>query len=144
MFTSTTTKPEGEGGEVLGNASDIHLYTGYKANTFIFPGSLAPYRRVVMVISHFLLSRRTAGLAVLATRRTKTASNSTCRAIGSVPRIPVLICLNTLPPKDHVAALKKENEIPASCGPLRKFGFDSMFEYVLGFHARCDDLQQSF
>lgn len=118
-------------GEVLGNAGDFHLYTGYKANTFIFPRFFGTnIVAMVMIIPVSCFPEGQQDWLCWATTSDKNGKQFDHVGRSLRTQNPRFDLLNTLPPKDHVAALKKENENPSLMRDLFvKFGFDSMFEY---------------
>ncbi|HYR21514.1 MAG TPA: hypothetical protein VEP30_01140 [Chthoniobacterales bacterium] len=118
-------------GEVLRNAGDIHLYTGYKANTFIFPRFFGTnIVAMVMIIPISCFPEGQQDLLCWATTSDKNGKQFDHVGRSLRTQNPRFDLLNTLPPKDHVAALKKENENPSLMRDLFvKFGFDNLFEY---------------
>ena len=117
--------------EVLKNPEDIHLYTGYKANPFIFPrffGTNMVAMVLVIPMSCFPEGQRD----LLCWAATSDKSGKPFDHVGRSLRTqnPRFDLLDKLPPKDHVKALKMENENPSLRRDLLlKFGFDSFFEY---------------
>jgi hypothetical protein len=128
VYNDKTLKEKAD--EVLKNASDIHLYTGYKANTFIFPRFFGT--NIVAMVMTIPVSCFPEGQRDWLCWATTSKDGKQFDHVGRSLRTqnPRFDLLNTLPPKDHVAALKKENENPSLMRDLFvKFGFDSMFEY---------------
>ena len=117
--------------EVLKYPDELHLYTGYKANPFIFPrffGTNMVAMVLVIPISCFPEGQRD----LLCWAATSDKHGKPFDHVGRSLRTqnPRFDLLDTLPPKDHVKALKKENDNPSLRRDLLlKFGFDSFFEY---------------
>ena len=117
--------------EILKNPDDIHLYTGYKANPFIFPrffGTNIVAMVLVIPMSCFPEGQRD----LLCWAATSDKQGRLFDHVGRSLRTqnPRFDLLDTLPPKDHVKAIKNEIANPGLRRDLLvKFGFDSFFEY---------------
>jgi hypothetical protein len=116
--------------EIRQNPNDIHLYTGYQDDPFIFPrffGSNVVSMVMIVPISCFPDGQRN-WLCWANTHKGDKQFDHVGRSLRT--QNPRFDLLNTLPPKDHVAALKKESDNPSLMRDVfLKLGFDSMFEY---------------
>jgi hypothetical protein len=127
-YNATTLKEKAD--ELLKNRNDIHLYTGYQDDPFIFPrffGTNIVAMVIIIPISCFPDGQRD-WLCWAATSKDGKQFDHVGRSLRT--QNPRFDLLNTLPPKDHVAAIKKENENPRLMRDVFvKFGFDGLFEY---------------
>lgn len=129
LYNDKTFKEKAD--EVLKNPNDIHLYTGYKANPFIFPrffGTNIVAMVMVIPMSCFPDGQRDLLCWAATTGKDGKQFDHVGRSLRT--QNPRFDLLNTLPPKDHVKAIKDEMENPGLRRDLLvKFGFDNLFEY---------------
>ncbi|MEY2558749.1 MAG: hypothetical protein QOE34_2174 [Verrucomicrobiota bacterium] len=116
--------------EIRQNPNDIHLYTGYQDDPFIFPrffGSNIVSMVMIIPLSCFPDGQRN-WLAWANTRKGNQQFDHVGRSLRT--QNPRFELLNPLAPKDHVAAIKKEIDNPNLMRDLFvKLGFDNLFEY---------------
>jgi hypothetical protein len=117
--------------EIAQNPNDIHLYTGYHANPFIFPRFFGT--NIVAVVMLIPISCFPEGQRDwLFWGATIGKSGKQFDHVGRSLRTqnPRFDLLDPYPPKDHVKVLKDENANPSLMRDLFvKFGFDSFFAY---------------
>ena len=118
-------------GEVLKNPAAIHLYTGCKANPFIFPrffGTNIVAMVLVLPMSCFPEGQRDLLCWAATTDKHGKLFDHVGRSLRT--QNPRFDLLDKLPPSEHVKALQQENRNPGLRRDLLvKFGFDSFFEY---------------
>ena len=111
--------------------NDIHLYTGYHANPFIFPkffGTNIVSMVMIIPLSCFPEGQRD----WIIWRATVGKDGNQFDHVGRSLRTqnPRFDLLNTHPPKDHVNVIRAEKANPSLMRDLFvKFGFDSFFAY---------------
>jgi len=114
----------------LKDANSINLYTGYRDDPFIFPrffGTNIVSMVMIIPISCFPEGQRDWLVWATSSKGGKQIDHVGRSLRTQNPRFDLL---NTLPPKDHVAAIKNENAHPSLIRDLAlKFGMDSMFFY---------------
>jgi hypothetical protein len=117
--------------EITKSPNDIHLYTGYQANPFIFPKFFAT--NVVSVVMIIPISAFPEGQRDwLFWGATVGKNGKQFDHVGRSLRTqnPRFDLLDTHPPKDHVRVLRAEDKNPSLMRDLFvKFGFDSFFAY---------------
>lgn len=116
--------------EIRQNPNDIHIYTGYQDDPFIFPrffGSNVVAMVMIIPLSCFPETQRT-WVAWANTHKGDKQFDHVGRSLRT--QNPRFELFNPLPPKQHVAALQKEIENPGLMRDLFvKLGFDNLFEY---------------
>jgi hypothetical protein len=116
--------------EIRQNPNDIHLYTGYQDDPFIFPrffGSNVVAMVMIIPLSCFPETQRT-WVAWANTHKDGKQFDHVGRSLRT--QNPRFELFNPLPPKEHVAALQKEIDNPNLMRDLFvKLGFDNLFEY---------------
>jgi hypothetical protein len=117
--------------EILRNPNDIHLYTGYQANPFIFPkffGTNIVSMVMIIPLSSFPQGQRDWLFWGATVGKDGKQFDHVGRSLRT--QNPRFDLLDTYPPKDHVRVLKEENKNPSLMRDLFvKFGFDSFFSY---------------
>lgn len=116
--------------EIRQNPNDIHLYTGYQDDPFIFPrffGSNVVSMVMIIPLSSFPDAQRN-WICWANTHKDGKQFDHVGRSLRT--QNPRFELFNPLPPKEHVAALQKEIDHPALMRDLFvKLGFDNLFEY---------------
>ena len=127
VYNAKTLTPE----EITKNPNDIHLYTGYQANPFIFPkffGTNIVSMVMIIPISCFPEGQRDWLFWGATIGKDGKQFDHVGRSLRT--QNPRFDLLNTHAPKDHVKVLKAENANPSLMRDLFvKFGFDSFFMY---------------
>jgi hypothetical protein len=128
IYDSTSIKQKAD--EVRQNPNDIHLYTGYQDDPFIFPrffGSNVVAMVMIIPISCFPENQRN-WIAWANTHKDGKQFDHVGRSLRT--QNPRFELFNPLPPKKQVAALQKEIDNPSLMRDLFvKLGFDNLFEY---------------
>ena len=128
VYDATSIKTRAD--EIKKYPKDIHLYTGYQDDPFIFPrffGSNVVAMVMIVPTSCFLQDQR--NFVVWAnTHKDGKQIDHVGRSLRTQnPRFEIF---NPLPPKEHVAAVKKAHDNPTLKDDLFiKLGFDNFFEY---------------
>jgi hypothetical protein len=128
VYDSTSVKQRAD--EIRQNPNDIHLYTGYQDDPFIFPrffGSNVVSMVMIIPLSCFPEAQRN-WLCWANTHKDGKQFDHVGRSLRT--QNPRFELLNSLPPKEHVAAIQKEIDHPSLMRDLFvKLGFDNLFEY---------------
>lgn len=116
--------------EIRQNPNDIHLYTGYQDDPFIFPrffGTNVVAMVMIVPLSCFPENQRNF-VAWANTHKDGKQIDHVGRSLRT--QNPRFELFNPLPPKAHVAAVQKEIDNPGLMRDLFvKLGFDNLFEY---------------
>ena len=117
--------------EVAKSPNDIHLYTGYQGNPFLFPkffGTNIVAMVMIIPVSCFPEGQRDWLFWGATIGKDGKQFDHVGRSLRT--QNPRFDLLNTYPPKDHVKVLREEDKNPSLMRNLFvKFGFDSFFAY---------------